>query len=339
MRAVLSQVEKGLSGFRWVQFLVALVVLLIAVLVWVSVTGFSERQDSDPASLNATLRPRAQGQLTRPGEAFADGKVAPARIAPVVSTAAQKRVMHDPNAYASFIQLRAMQQPGSFALASELRAACHAASLQTVSSAEGFPFDGRFEKSSVDWQPLALAGVSALVQAKRVQAAQALRARCGDAFWAMEAERNALPSDVYGQAWQTANPRLLERLDLSRLQTLAEQGVLFQALQAMGSVSGRPEAYFEGRLLGGASSPDVFNRALGLAIAAATFDPEAATPHIYSLAVCIRLGACEGRLDEIMLADLPLDSPVRSEVMSLYPRLLAAAQRGDVRAFASPSGP
>lgn len=52
------------------------------------------------------------------------------------------------------------------------------------------------------------------------------------------------------------------------------------------------------------------------------------------LAVCVRMGACEGRVEDLVLADLPADSALRREVLALYPRLLEALRRGDIDAFA-----
>ena len=46
------------------------------------------------------------------------------------------------------------------------------------------------------------------------------------------------------------------------------------------------------------------------------------------------MGACEGRVEDLVLADLPADSALRREVLALYPRLLEALRRGDIDAFA-----
>lgn len=66
-------------------------------------------------------------------------------------------------------------------------------------------------------------------------------------------------------------------------------------------------------------------------------DPTADRRSGASLAVCIRMGACEGRLEDLLLAELPAGAVLRNEMAALCPRILAVLTREDVDAFA-PTG-
>lgn len=257
-------------------------------------------------------------------------------------------LMHARDAYAAAMQAREGSRPGGYFAAEALLNACREALNASMMAPEGFPApvvaSGPLRADvPAHWQ-----ADPPQRQAARLAALQEAQARCGTLWAHRQGLHDPPPQDRAAQALLEASRRVgdagpglpfaarrewLLHLHRQRAWLNPDYVLVFspESFQDAGS--------FEGQRWGGASSQAVYELALRLAGQAYGFDPAADRRSVASLAVCIRMGACEGSLEEVVLAGLPANAPWRAEVLALYPRMLAALRRGDVDAFAPSRGP
>lgn len=254
-------------------------------------------------------------------------------------------LLHTPDLYAAAVQARQSGQPGGFFAAEALVNACHEALTAPMMAAQGAPEP---VVASGPLRPMVPNGLEAdppQRQAARLSALQEAQARCAT-LWA---HRRGLHEphlvDRSVQQLMEESRRLGElgsglpfRSRREWLRHLHQQQAWLNPdyVQVFSSDRFKDGGYFGGQRWGGASTREAYDRALRLAGQAYGFDASAPNRSIATLAVCIRMGACEGRVEDLVLADLPGDSPLRREVLTLYPRLLEALRRGDIDAFAPP---
>ncbi len=255
--------------------------------------------------------------------------------------------MHARDAYAAAVQSRQSGRAGGFFAAEALLNACREAMNASLMTPQGFPAPALASGPLRADVPADLQGDPPQRQAARLAALQEAQARCGTLWANRQGLHDPHPVDQATRHLLDESRRIGDAG--SGLPFAARRDWLLQLHQQQAWLNPdyvlvfSPESYqdagyFEGQLWGGATSQSAYERALRLAGQAYGFDPDAAQRSVATLAVCVRMGACEGRLEDLVLADLPPGAPLRAEVMALYPRLLAALRRGDVDAFAPPSG-
>ncbi len=256
---------------------------------------------------------------------------------------ALRTLLHARDPYAAAVQARQSGLPGGFFAAESLVNACHDVLTAPMMSTQGFPAPVIASGPLRADVPAGWESDAPSQQAARLAALQEAQARCAT-LWAHR--RGLHEPHLVDRASQAlmeearrlgeAGPGLPFASRRAWLQRLHRQQAWLNPdyVQVFSPESYQDAGYFDGQPWGGASSKEVYERALRLAGMAYGFDAAAPQRSLATLAVCVRMGACEGRVEDLVLADLPADSALRREVLALYPRLLEALRRGDIDAFA-----
>jgi hypothetical protein len=258
------------------------------------------------------------------------------------------RLLHARDAYAAAVQAWQSGQPGGFFAAEALTNACSDALNGPWMSAQGFPAPVIASGALRPDMPAGWEGGPPQRQAARLAALQEAQARCSTLREHRRAFHEPHAADGPSRQLLEASAKLgaggravsfgerrawLAALDQSRAWLNPDY------VMVLASETYQDGGFFEGQRWGGARSAEAYDRAVRLAGQAYGFDASAAQRSVATLAVCIRMGACEGRVEDLVLADLPADSPMRVEVLKLYPRIWAALRKGDIDAFAPPKPP
>lgn len=292
-----------------------------ALLTWLA---WPERIPDDGASVapssaaSAAPTARASATIAAPA-ATPSATSAAAMVAARASVAAARAAaLHGSETYRRYLDAWSSQAPGGYALAWTIGRYCRDALAEVR----------------------ALGAARVAADAARAAAAQELQTRCADI--GIETQRTAQPQpgDRHGERFVEAWFRALGASSFADLRPalleFAQQGMLETAWSALLARGDRP-VHFEGKPLGGASSAEVFNRALQMAAVAVDYDPANPSRHLMALGACVRTGVCAGTLDDIAVAGLPAaDEAQRRELLALYPHIATAFASGDVDAFAPP---
>lgn len=95
--------------------------------------------------------------------------------------------------------------------------------------------------------------------------------------------------------------------------------------------------YVDGQLWGGASGPEVYERALWQAVINLSVDSSSAQTHNVVLLVCAQTGHCQTPADQLMM--FGAGRAVSAEVAWLAPRIQRAIEEGRIEAFRPPPVP
>lgn len=245
----------------------------------------------------------------------------------VVDLQALHAAMRDSNPYAAYVAWVQARRPGTYALAWHLAGSCSDA-IALIQEAElGLSRESAESDSE-----------SALVL-QRQQAANEIRSRCAT-FRESRGSRVPSDDDADGRAFMGAYDRLLggAAFQLDDWRVLAEQDALYLAGWYLRASAEGPPRFFDGVQI--AADPDsilVYNAALSIAADLATSGQAGSQASLLELARCARSGRCERGIEGELRSVAPTDEALRAKILALYPRILLAITRGDVRAFAPPS--
>lgn len=166
-----------------------------------------------------------------------------------------------------------------------------------------------------------------------------LEARC-QSFWQDLSLRDRL-GEVVKQgyfnssaftAWKNGTPAMKGQAP-EDWQLVLSSGYGFQADKP----TAQPR-YIDGKLWGGASDPEIYERALRQAVINLSSDPSSSQPHVQSLVLCVQTGQCDVPIDRVMLAGIPEHmASKRDAVARLIPVIQRAIQKGNIEAFRQPS--
>lgn len=319
-------------------------VLLVTTEVWLRSSGPVPPAPEEHPEAVASVRPRATSMqaMAAPDTASVP---APPKGVPLLDIT---RLLHARDAYAAAVRAWQSGQPGGFFAADALTNACGDALNGPWMSVQGFPTPLIASGALRPDMPAGWEGDPPQRQAARLAALQEAQARCStlrehrrvfhEPHAADGASRQLLEASAKLGAGGKAVPFDERRTWLVTLDQ-AKAWLNPDYVMVFATDSYADANYFEGQRWGGASSAEAYDRAVRLAGQAYSFDASAAQRSVATLAVCIRMGACDGRLEDLVLADLPAKSPMRAEVLHLYPRMLSALRNGNIDAFAPPKPP
>ncbi len=257
---------------------------------------------------------------------------------------ALRTLLHARDPYAAAVQARQSGVPGGFFAAEGLVNACQDVLTAPLMATQGFPATAIASGPLRSDIPAGWEADEPPRQAARLAALHEAQARCAT-LWANRrglhephlADRLSQSLLEESRRLGDVGPGLSFASRRAWLQRLHSQQAWLNPdyVQVFSSESYEDAGFFDGQPWGGASSREAYERALRLAGWAYGFDAAASQRSLATLAVCVRMGACEGRVEDLVLADLSADSALRREVLALYPRLLEALRRGDIDAFAT----
>ncbi len=288
---------------------------------------------AEPARHDDYAQPGALGNLQQARAPLSPGESA--AVADGGAAAALRRMYHSSSPYAEQLVAWQSRSLHGFSTARLLLRTCDVATwaLSAPPSEDAFSVRGPVGAGDeADMQ----------INAKQQSARQEIANRCTPVFQDMGRTKHPMADDANAERYLAAVAGLRLSTPLEILKARANQllpedfaRVLDTNTSGPGDQQATPR-YVDGKLWGGASSAEAYHRALMLAIYAQDFDAGSSTPHLRSLAVCARYGACQFTLDEMALADQPAGSVLRAEALALYPRIQQVIAQRDLGAFAPP---
>ncbi len=240
---------------------------------------------------------------------------------------ASTRALHSDDLYATFVRMWDARTQGGGAGSAALEEHCQLAWIWARSSAAGVMPTGDQARASRGPQPLP--GADPALEAQRLEAYRRIDQRC-DQITADALRGEGMRDDLYLQAKDQAR----NTHDFRAFAEVHLQFERYDAFLALFRAYANRVPWFEGQPYGGAGGPAPFNQALDIARVLLYADANNPSPHLYALALCAQKGACAGTLEDRLLVDFPPGKPERAAIQALYPRLMAAALRKDVDAFA-----
>ncbi len=242
------------------------------------------------------------------------------------------QALHSDDLYATYVRLWDARAQGGGAGAEALEEYCRMAWIWARSSATGVMPTGDQARASKGPQPLP--GADASLESQRLAAYRRIDQRC-EQISQDHLRSGIAPDDAYRQAVAKA----VESQDFRSQAEVQLRYERYDRFLALFQAYANRIPWFEGQPYGGAGGPGPFNQALDMARVMLFADASNPSPHLYALALCAQKGACAGPLEDRLLLDYPPASPERAAIKALYPRLMAAALRKDVDAFAIRPGP
>ncbi|OWQ90387.1 hypothetical protein CDN99_13615 [Roseateles aquatilis] len=297
-------------------------------------TGEHAWRSSEPSERVLPPASSTSPETASPGASESHLTTPRAAVRVQTTATAMTEAMSSSNPYALAIKLRNDKAPGSFAVALEIRNVCLDAyangiavqpflqGLQTAPRGRGMPVGNT---------------VSADIQAMRTAARQAIEARCRP-FLDDRSTGVPLSDDPFGISYEGVHERLIfwsvaKTSFADPLPQFLAQGLLWRAWEMLGS-SEDATPYFEGQVRGGLTAQE-FRRAVELGSVLAT-SAGAGPSDLRSLAACVYSALCDSDPAQLVLIDLPADSPSVPRIKALGTRIAAALAANDIQAFMPP---